>query len=266
MQKVVDIKINTYMPGGSDEPVSYNCAECRDTGWISTERGMVPCPCRDVEIKLRRQLACGLTPVLAQKIFESFDITFYEEYLKTEKGKTFRGQAQKIFDACRSYAENFKPGESTRGILLRGDVGRGKTYLAAAICNALLERGIMSYFLIVPEFLDEIRASYGSSGEFSEMKLMNKAMQTPFLVLDDLGSHNFSAWTIDKLFTLINYRVNHGLPFVITTNLTISELQSMLGERIISRIAEACDFYCLQSGNDIRMLLNMKKAEAETEA
>ena len=242
-----------------DGKVSYNCSVCRDTGWLITPDGAIPCQCQKKKNRERILAASGLTPILAEKTFDKFDFTYYEEYLKNERGSTYRTQAQKIYDICLRYAQNFSSAKTHRGIVLQGEVGRGKTFLAAAVCNALIDKNIVPYFMVVPEFLDEIRATYNNGGEFSESKIMDKAMNATFLVMDDLGSHNFSAWTIGKLFTLINYRVNHGLPFMITTNLSIADLQDTLGDRIISRIAEACDFYNLQAGNDIRMLLNIKE-------
>jgi len=257
MEKFDNIKIDMHI-NKAQHVSACKCSKCNDTGWIYTENGVIPCSCRAEELNMRKAAACGITPVLAQKTFESFDITHYEEFLRNEKGDTYRKQAKKIYDICKQYSDSFAPQITFRGIVLQGEVGRGKTFLAAAVCNRLIERGYEPYFMVVPEFLDEIRASYQSGGEFSEAKIMDKAMNASFLVLDDLGSHNFSQWTIGKLFTLLNYRVNHGLPFMITTNLSIAELQQLLGDRIISRIAEACDFYCLQSGNDIRMIMNMK--------
>ena len=90
-------------------------------------------------------------------------------------------------------------------------------------------------------------------GEFTEMELMNSAKNAGVLILDDLGAHNFSEWTRNKLFSLINYRINNDLPMVITTNLHLVELQNILGERIISRIISVCKPCLLPVKRDIRL-------------
>lgn len=49
----------------------------------------------------------------------------------------------KVSDVCRRYVENWAEMKARNiGILFYGDVGTGKSFLACAIANALLERFI----------------------------------------------------------------------------------------------------------------------------
>ena len=166
-------------------------------------------------------------------------------------------EARKLAEEALFAAKNFvalvKENKSPQGIIIQGDVGRGKTFLAASIANELIKYDIDIFFMIMPEFLEELRFSYQSGGEFNEAEIMQRAEKVKILILDDLGAHNYSEWTKNKIFTLLNYRLNHQLPCVITTNLTIDEMDNVIGSRFISRILEMCDFYRLFCDEDIRL-------------
>lgn len=136
-----------------------------------------------------------------------------------------------------------------------GPVGCGKTFLACAIANALLECDKQVLFLVVPDLLDELRATFArKDSNSSELDLLDTARTVPVLVLDDLGAHNYTDWTINRIYTIINYRLNHHLATIITTNLDVRQLNEYLGERTCSRLLELCRGFELFVERDIRML------------
>jgi DNA replication protein DnaC len=107
----------------------------------------------------------------------------------------------------------------------------------------------------VPDFLDELRATYHKGGEetdINEISLLNGARQVEVLILDDLGAHNYTPWTCNKLYSLLNYRMNYHLPVIITTNLDLLEIEKFLGKRTTSRILQMCNVYRLTVHKDIR--------------
>jgi len=137
-----------------------------------------------------------------------------------------------------------------------GPAGCGKTHLSAGIANELLECGIDTQFSIVPEFLDQLRASYRPDTQGpDESVLVERASTVPVLILDDLGAHNFTEWVRNRLFAIINYRVNHDLPCIITTNLSFRELNENIGDRTASRLVENCVAVIMNTQNDIRFSL-----------
>ncbi len=122
-----------------------------------------------------------------------------------------------------------------------GKVGCGKTHLAAATANRVLDQGGEALFLVVPEFLDQLRFSYRRENEgLDEAEIISRTYNVPLLILDDLGAHNYSDWVCNKLFTIINHRYNRNLPSVITTNLDLRDLEDKIGDRSTSRIVEMC--------------------------
>lgn len=58
------------------------------------------------------------------------------------------------------------------------------------------------------------------------------------LVIDDLGTETTNAFVCSKLFEVINQRGLTGKSTVISTNLSMKELQERYSERIMSRIIE----------------------------
>ena len=241
--------------------VAAKCPLCGDSGVVFDKAGnLKPCICWKNKQMQKKMQRAQLPPALQNMTFDSFDLSFYPanempsfthntqhsylDYAKNAKTKAEKFAKQVLMSGDLSQVQ---------GIMFQGQVGSGKTHLSAAIANKLLVNNIDVLFLVVPDFLDEMRMSYGSLGEFNEITMMNKAKNAQVLILDDLGMHNFSQWTKNKLFTLINYRLNNQLPMIITTNLNLDELKEIVGERVISRIIAACEPCLLPVKIDIRL-------------
>jgi len=118
-------------------------------------------------------------------------------------------------------------------LLLQGGFGCGKTHLAAAIANYAVEMGVPTLFLTVPDLLDMLRFSYDSEDTTFENRF-NEIRNASLLVLDDFGTQNATGWAQEKLFQILNYRYINKLPLVITTNLSLDEIEA----RIRSRLAD----------------------------
>jgi DNA replication protein DnaC len=119
---------------------------------------------------------------------------------------------------------------------LIGSNRTGKTHLAAAIVNALLERGEPIWFMGVPALLDDLRNGYADNTYHQRLLAVQQAQ---LLVLDDLGAdHTQSgepyavAWSHDKLFQIIDHRLLHQLPTIVTTNCLPVMLPPRIGRRL----------------------------------
>jgi DNA replication protein DnaC len=116
-------------------------------------------------------------------------------------------------------------------LLFTGTYGCGKTHLAAAIAHAVIGRGEPALFIVVPDLLDHLRATFGPNSESSFDERFEQVRTSPLLILDDLGSQSATPWAQEKLFQLLNYRYAAQLPTVITTNLRLPEIEPRLRSR-----------------------------------
>lgn len=118
---------------------------------------------------------------------------------------------QQAFTFASSYAENPED-----WVLLSGSYGCGKTHLAAAIANRRVQLGYPALFVVVPDLLDHLRATYAPSSIVPYDKRLEEIRSAPLLVLDDLGTHSATPWAQEKLYQIFDYRYNARLPTVIT--------------------------------------------------
>ena len=150
------------------------------------------------------------------------------------RGRSAGSREQEQYRRCVDDARSF--GDAPDGwLVLSGASGCGKTHIAAAIVNRLLERGEPALFVVVPDLLDHLRAAYQPGADVAYDELFERVRNTPVLVLDDLGTQAPTPWAQEKLFQLINHRFNTRLPTVVTTNL----LPEQIDERLRTRLTDA---------------------------
>ena len=153
------------------------------------------------------------------------------------------------YEVCHNYANDEEIFSKKRnGLMLLGGVGSGKTHLVAAISNALIDRGIPVLFATFSEHLEHIREEYDHTGQ---KKYLSQMKNTPMLVLDDIGKERKTEWTQQILFDVVNYRYEHLLPVILTTNFNADELANHCGAAVWSRLYETCSAV-VTSGGDFR--------------
>ena len=145
---------------------------------------------------------------------------------------------EKAFQAAHHFAE-----EPSGWLILMGTYGCGKTHLAAAIGNYRLSLGEAPMFVVVPELLDHLRATFSPNSATSYDVLFNQVRTAPMLILDDLGTESATPWAREKLYQIVNYRYAAKLPTVITTAANFQEIDA----RIRSRMTDTrlCRIYAI---------------------
>lgn len=145
----------------------------------------------------------------------------------------------RITQAMKNYVENFPEFKKQgQGLLLFGDVGTGKSFAAASVANALIDKG---YPVLVTNFA---RIANTVSGLFEGKQAYYDSLNRfPLLVLDDLAAERKTEYMQEIVYNVIDSRYRAGLPMIITTNLTSQELknpQEMSNKRIFDRVLERC--------------------------
>jgi DNA replication protein DnaC len=165
---------------------------------------------------------------LSKHTFGNFSLREGESLSKDEQQSL-----SKAFKAAQQFAEH-----PSGWLVLLGDTFTGKTHLAAAIGNfahTSFERAPL--FVGVPDLLDHLRATFNPNSPRSYDRLFEEVRSSPLLILDDLGTQNATSWAREKLYQVFNYRYNAELPTVITSVLTLDDLEEQ-DPRIFSRMRD----------------------------
>lgn len=210
-------------PMEAAEPV---CPLCDGSGWykLAVPLGhpefaqLKPCACKQRERQEREWQELRRISNLAafqSKTFETFAVTIPGVHRAVQSALAF----------ARTPAG---------WLSFFGNYGCGKTHLAAAIANAVLLRREPVLFVVVPDLLDHLRATYGPLSTTSYDELFQRVRTVPLLVLDDLGTEDPTPWAKEKLYQIVNHRYNEALPTVFTTNLRPHQIDS----RVYSRMCD----------------------------
>lgn len=128
-----------------------------------------------------------------------------------------------------------------QGLLFIGPVGTGKTHLAAAIANDLIQKFYTVIFRNAVDIISTIVSTYQKDA--STYEVINAFTSADLLVIDDLGKERMTEFTSSVLYQIINKLYEDEKPIIITTNFNSEQLAKRLGERgdaIVSRITEMC--------------------------
>ena len=141
----------------------------------------------------------------------------------------------KVSDVCRRYVENWEEMKAQNiGILFYGDVGTGKSFLACAIANALLERLVSVSVTNFPRILNSLQGSFDDERQ----KRINRLQHYSLLVIDDLGVERDTSYSVEQVYNVVDTRARSGKPVIITTNLSLKDLKMVGASR---RTANATD-------------------------
>lgn len=162
---------------------------------------------------------------------------------------------------CRRYVDNWKwCSENNAGLMLWGDVGGGKTFFAACIANALIDKGTMAVMTTIPQLMAEMTADFGAKREL----VLERIENAPLLILDDVGTERATSFGMEQAYEIINARYKAKKPLIVTTNLTmkaLKETEDTAHRRLYDRIVEMCT-PCKVSADGRRQAAAMAKHEA----
>lgn len=226
---------------------AYTCPVCKDEGFVG---GRI-CACHQ---KLLRDIACrNLSAVSPLKLssFESFQLSFYPTTPEPETGVSPRQRMEEIYRYCLNYAENFS--ETSPSLFLYGATGLGKTHLSLAIAGKAIDRGHGVVYGSAQNLLNKLQNEYFGRSDEPRGTTEQLLQDCDLLIIDDLGSEFPSSFTVSALYNIVNSRLLTEKPVIISTNLSLRELEEKYSQRITSRIIgnyTSLRFF----GRDIRQL------------
>ena len=134
------------------------------------------------------------------------------------------------------------------GMFLNGLTGVGKTHFAAAVLREWLPLACWinrsftpptvassARWLPVNEFILELKATMHRDSKVTAATIMERRCSANALVLDDVGAEAKTDYTLTNIYTLIDTRISQGRPTIVTSNLTLAQLNNY-DSRLASRL------------------------------
>ncbi|HSI80316.1 MAG TPA: ATP-binding protein [Solirubrobacterales bacterium] len=229
------------------EPSPCPLGACDGSGWILGPEDVArPCECREARMARRRShgVASAIPPRYRGV---SLDRPPISDLARAP------GSAP-VVAAVRAFIEALDEQLATgRGIWLMGDVGTGKTALAMLVSKAAAGAGRSVAIYSLPRLLARIRRTYDAEvGEDSYLDFFARLTSVDLLHIDDLGAEKRSDWVLEQLYAIVDERYQAERSMVVTTNLTVDELEEQIGKRTVSRLAEICGDPLPLYGEDLR--------------
>lgn len=223
------------------------CGQCntrkeREIIWFDGKPKKVPvmCKCRAEEEKLKKeqmQKEEEMRSIQRAKISSMMDDTFRTACFANYQ---IRNGNERHLKVAKKYCIEFsKMYERNQGLLFWGTVGTGKSYTAACIANYLLEANTS---VVMTSFVRILQEMQGFDREREET-FTNKLNSVKLLIIDDLGAERSTDYALEKVYGIIDNRYRAKKPLILTTNLTLRQMQEATDiryARIYDRIFEMC--------------------------
>ncbi len=235
----------------------YSCNICKDTGYIEDGFKSTMCSCLKQEIYNIEYNKSNIANLETQN-FDNFSLEKYSDKVDKEKYNSEispRENISLIKNICIKFIENFDDPKE-KNLLFTGNTGLGKTFLSSCIAKEIIQKDKTVLYQTAPIMLDTI-IDYKFNKNTSDNNTYKNLLDVDLLIIDDLGTESLNNIKFTELFNIINTRLlnqnNKCLKTIISTNLSLPNLNKTYGERIISRLIgdyNICRFF----GEDIRFL------------
>lgn len=219
----------------------YHCEKCHDTGFLLDTR--TKCTCF-IEAQTRLLFEqSGIFDLISTQNFDTLSFEFFNE--------SEAASYSNAINVSKNFTKNFN--SDYQNLIFYGNVGTGKTFLSCCIAKELMENGFsVTYYSADKLFKNLVDFRFGDTKD-EYFSFIEDISQCDLLIIDDLGTEAITERVKADLFSCLNNRDLLRKATLISTNLTLDELNRRYSERIFSRISSHFTF-CKFEGRDIRML------------
>lgn len=187
-----------------------------------------------------------------QEMARRWEDGVHERELLRYKFSEDDGETPEILRVCKGYVDRWEEMlQNNIGVLFYGSVGRGKSFYASCIANALLEKNVPVVATSFPRLLNILQNAR------DRQQIIDKLKVYKLLLIDDLGTERDSSYASEQVNNITQSRDISGLPLIVTTNLTMEELNhptTMQCERIYERVLRMCPVQIKMVGENRRRL------------
>ena len=227
---------------GLDEQIykpKWDCPICEDRGYLSD--GTL-CSCYLQERMQNIMAQSGMSAAMQQYRFDNF---YLDGFDKPE-------DIQKKLEWCQQFAHQIVAGTCKDCPFMRGDVGRGKTHLSSAIANVVLSGGKTVIYKRAADLFDMIRQYKYEEGTDRWHEVLEQLIGCDLLVIDDLGAERTTDFVTEQLVLLLEERNYRNKPWIINSNLKLSQIQDTYNTRVSDRIMDRATMILLERKNSYR--------------
>ena len=171
----------------------------------------------------RRIRARENSGISKRNLFKTFD-----DYICTNEGQS------KAKNDCVRFTESFP---SDKSLIMSGDVGTGKTLLASAIVDALVDDYRCEIVKVI-ELVRSLKATWSKDSKETEEELIRYFVGLDLLILDEVGTQFGSDTEKLFVFDIIDGRYQDMKQTVLISNLDIDGIKDAIGERCVDRLRE----------------------------
>lgn len=223
------------------------CGKChtrkeKELNWFGTgtRKVAITCKCKAEALEAKKEQERKeeeMQSIRRARISSMMDDTF-----QTATFENFQMNSgnEKHLNIAQNYCKEFKKMyENNQGLLFYGTVGTGKSYTAACIANYLLDH---STSVVMTSFVPILQQMQGFDQEREE-PFTNRLNSVRLLIIDDLGAERSTDYALEKVYGIIDNRYRTRKPLILTTNLTLRQMQATSDiryERIYDRVFEMC--------------------------
>lgn len=231
--------------------IKYKCDQCKDTGYIDSRK----CNCLKQKLINLYFKQSNLSSILQRENFSTFNTEYYSTVKSESYGKSPKDNIIEIKARCVDFCETFD--EHDNNLLFTGGTGLGKTFLCNCIAREVLKKGKSVVYNTSTTLIDNVRNI--KYGDLDKSKL-DYTLNCDLLIIDDLGTENTTQSSQSEIFNIINERLLRKKKTIISTNLSLGELQVRYHQRIVSRTVGSFNLHEF-FGNDIRIIVNSGKVK-----
>ena len=229
----------------------YECEECKDTGFVGSRK----CQCLRSKITDILYDQSNVKDILERENFSTYTFRYYDDIRIPElegMGDSPLGAAKRAAREALDFTRDFA--DSTENMFICGPPGTGKTFLCNCIAKSVLDQGYDVIYLSAVKLFNLLADdAFGNKKNDADQLL-----SCDLLIIDDLGTEYTNSFVQSSFFNCINERLLRGKHTIISTNLSLVEIQDVYSERVYSRIAEKYKLIKL-SGKDIRILKKLEE-------
>ena len=132
------------------------------------------------------------------------------------------GTDKEIIKKAKNYVKHFEEMRKDNvGLLLYGNVGSGKTYIACSIANAIITE--YSYTVKMRNFAQILNDLQKGGFNLDRNEYIEQITNATLLILDDFGIERNTEYALEQIYNVINARYLKARPTIITTNLDFKD-------------------------------------------